>query len=539
MTTVAEKVASTLSRIGVRFVFGVPSGNWVDYLAAIEKTDGLEFVLVSNEGSAGFMADVCWRMTGRPAACFGTFGPGACNLSTGVCCGRLDRSPMIAFSDEMSDTMLHRTTQMNMDHQAFFAPITKWTTRLDPDRVEEILFEAERRALSEVPGPVHIGLPADGMGLREAGQENVERRKPDPIPAPGKDELTKMTEVFARSEKPVVALGITATRAGVRDKILALLERYHVPAVLTPMAKGMVPEGHPCYAGVLAHALADEVGKTHQQADLVVGVGYDPVEINYEDWIPEVPVLHLDTAPADLDLDRHRLACDVVGDLSASLDTLLALDVPARGWDLDALAERRAAMFEKLRAPANAFDPRSVLDGLREALPQDGVMTCDVGAHLHLIGQHWRTPAPELQLMTNGCSSMGYAIPSAIAVKLCRPDREVCGVTGDGGFLMMVGEMATAMRLGKRIVFVLMTDANLSLIRIKQEKKGNPRYGTRLHGDGYDSATTFFGVPVYPARTEREYKEALSQAFSGDGPAIVEAFVDSNAYDSLILRGNR
>ena len=114
----ARVFAQTLKDTGIRYIFGIPSGNWVDYMEAIRETEGIEFVLVSNEASGGFMADACWRLTGQMAACFGTFGPGACNLSTGVCCGLLDRSPMLVFTDEMSDQMLHRTTQMNIDHQA-------------------------------------------------------------------------------------------------------------------------------------------------------------------------------------------------------------------------------------------------------------------------------------------------------------------------------------------------------------------------------------------------------------------------------------
>ena len=166
-------------------------------------------------------------------------------------------------------------------------------------------------------------------------------------------------------------------------------------------------------------------------------------------------------------------------------------------------------------------------------------MTCDVGAHLHLIGQQWPTPAPDLQLMTNGCSSMGFAVPAAIAAKLSRPDQPVCAVVGDGGFLMTVGEMATALRHNLRVVFVLITDDDLSLIGIKQRRKDYPPYGTRLYGKKYTSANSFFGVPVLTARNADQYRRALSTAFEAEGPVIVEALVDPSEYDELLLRGNR
>lgn len=541
MPTVAEVFVETLETLGVRYIFGVPSGNWVDYLDAIETSENLEFILVSHEGAAGFMADVCWRLTGQLAACFGTFGPGACNLSTGVCGGYLDRSPMLVFTDEMNDRMRNRICQMNIDHQALFKPITKWSSRISNGSIRATLQKAHHIAVAEVPGPVHIGLPA-GIGADIAVAEDVVSPEiPSPIPAPDSAALEKMTDLFQSSRKPVAVLGISALRADSRDAVLDFLQKYRVPAVLTPMAKGLVPEDHPCYAGVLAHAMGNLVGEIHQQADLVLGIGYDPVEINYEDWIPDVPVAHIDTRPADLDTGNFRLGCDVVGSLDDALQFMRHMDVPARDWDLEELARHREALFRTFKAPEDAFGPRMVLEVLREILPRNGIMTCDVGAHLHLIGQQWQTGDPECQLMTNGCSSMGFGIPAAIAAKLVAPQRPVCCVTGDGGFYMMAGEMATAMRLERPVVFILITDAHLSLIRIKQERKGYGRYGTGLQSTtgGYRSSDTIFGVPVYAAGDAETYKKVLKEAFEAKGPVIIEAMVDTEEYDELVLQGNR
>jgi acetolactate synthase-1/2/3 large subunit len=536
METVAMVLAKTIKDLGIRYVFGVPSGNWIDYMAAIHKVDGLDFILVSNESSAGFMADVCWRLTGRVAACFGTFGPGACNLTTGVCGGYLDRSPMIAFTDEMSNEMLGRTTQMGIDHQTLFKPITKFTTRLQADRVREILYKAYSKAVSEVPGPVHIGLP-QGLGNMLSNEKDFDFVGIESLPSPSENELIEMELLFASSKKPVIAIGISAVRAGLGEQILRLAEKYCIPIVLTPMSKGMVPEDHKCYAGVLAHALANIVGQTHQQADLIIGIGYDPVEINYEDWMPNAPLLHIDTKPADIDSKKIKLGCNVKGDIKVSINRLLALNCPPKDWNLEELAIRKKMMFDKLKAPQGSFGPRMLLDCLREVLPASGIMTCDVGAHIHLIGQQWRTPSPECQIMTNGCSSMGFAIPAAIAAKLSCPDREVCCVVGDGGFNMSAGELATAQRLNLKIVFVVVRDQSLSLIRIKQQVKGHKEYGTSLN-QTYRTPTAYFGIPVLVAKSELEYRSALSNAFTANGPTIIEAYIDGAEYDGLVLKGN-
>lgn len=538
MTNVAKKTAESLRDLGVRYVFGVPSGNWVDFMEGIRETEGIEFILVSNEAAGGFMADVCWRLTGEVAACFGTFGPGACNLSTSVCCGYLDRSPMLVFADEMSDSMLPRISQMNIDQQSFFKPITKWQTRMSPNQVKTTIYTAYQKSVSEVPGPAYIGLPA-GIGTEDAAVELSEPHTFPSQPSPAPETLESMRALFHEAHKPVIVLGITALRAGVRSMVIQIAEKFRIPVVQTPMAKGMIPEDHPAYAGVLAHALGNHVGRTHQQADLVIGIGYDPVEINYEDWIPDVPLIHIDTIPADLDKNRFQLGCDVVGDLKTSVEYLAAAPGEKKDWDFAALESRRSTMFAALAASEGQFDPRAVLSGLREQLPKDGIMTCDVGAHLHLIGQAWKTYSPECQIMTNGGSSMGFGLPAAIAAKLCLPQRDVVCVTGDGGFLMMAGEMATAVRLGTKVVFVVMSDQNLSLIRIKQERKGYPCYGTPLYSDGYVSANNVFGVPVLAVDNSSDYQRALNEAFAAACPVIIEAFVKKKDYEEIILQGNR
>jgi len=534
MANVARYMAESLRELGVKYIFGVPSGSWTDFMEGIRLTEGIEFVLVSNEAAGGIMADVCWRLTGQVATCFGTYGPGACNLSTGVCCAHLDRSPMVALADEMPDALLPRITQMNINNAALFRPLTKHQTRLQENHVKSTIFSAFKAAVSEVPGPVYIGLPR-GIGSKEAAPEEVSIPKPTTIPAPPAADLEKMTVLFQKARMPVIALGITSIRAGIKDRILAIAENFQVPIILTPMAKGMVPDDHPLYAGVLAHAQADIVARTHQQADLVVGIGYDPVEINYEDWIPNVPLLHIDTIPADLDQTNFSIGCDVVGDLHISLDKLASIPADQKDWDITALKQRRLEMNRCLAPEPDKFDARTVLSLLRQKLPPDGTMTCDVGAHLHLIGQAWPTQHPASQIMTNGCSTMGFGIPAAIASALCRPDQETACVTGDGGFLMMAGEMATAKRLGCKIVFVLMSDQSLSLIKIKQERKNYANYGTALGSADSWLGETCFGVPVLQAADTKEYQNTLDEAFAAEGPVIIEVSIDPDDYEGLIL----
>ena len=537
--TVATELVETLRDLGVRYVFGVPSGGWTDYMEALRVTDGIDFILTTHEGAAGMMADVCGRLTGVPGVCFGTYGPGATNLATGVGEALLDRSPMIALTDEMPAPMRGRTTQMGIDHQALFKPLTKHTTRLRPEAVREILEDAARNALTPRRGPVHVGLPTD-LSAKAAGRGAGAVAEPPLAPRAADALLDEAARRIAAARKPLMAIGLGAVRAGVGDKAVALAEAHGMPVVLTPMAKGVLGEDHPLYAGVLFHALSDMVGETHRQADLVLAVGYDPVEFNYESWLPErAALISLDDAPADIDRAGYDLAVDAAGDIGASLDRLIRAPTGTSDWDLGALAARREAMFARLAPSNRGFGPRAALAVLREVLPPDGIMTCDVGAHTHLIGQLWRTPTPGAQIMTNGWSTMGFGVPAAIAAKLVFPDKAVCAVVGDGGFLMTAGEIATAVRYQISFVTVVLTDNDLALIRIKQQKKRYPIYGTPVRAQGAIGGPDIFGARVITAFDPQAFRAALIQAFAADGPTIVEAVVDSGEYDDLVLHKDK
>lgn len=535
--TFAKYLTTFFKKQGVNYIFGVPSGDWMSYMEAMEAGDP-EYVLVANEASGGFMATVYGWLTGSPGVCYGTTGPGATNLSTGVGSALLDRSPLIALTTEPPDHMVGRTTQMVIDHQTLFKPLTKHTFRMQAENIEQQLVQAVKTAKSETPGPVHIGLP-EGLGDKKVVASFPQVIEPALIPPPPADALAEMESALRKSSKPLLAVGLTAVRLGLGPLVVKVAEKYGIPVVLTPMAKGLIDEDHGCYAGVLFHALSDIVAKTNVQADLVVSIGYDPVEFNYESWMPVVPLVHIDTVPCDIDEAVYREVHDVTGHPQVALERLLALGLGTFSWDLEALRMRREEMFSRFEPKEGVFGPLSVLKILREILPDEGIMSCDVGAHTHLIGQAWRTRHPFGQLMSNGWSSMGFGIPAALGAKLARPEVPVACITGDGGYMMMAGEMATAKRIGLNIVFIVLSDTKLELIRLKQGKRGRITEGTSLSCEQPHMAEYMFGVPVLPADSAQSFRKALTEAFAAKGPVIVQAVIDPTEYEDLILRKHK
>ncbi|CVK19747.1 thiamine pyrophosphate-binding protein [Sporomusa sphaeroides] len=534
MPTLAEQLIKSFHALGVRYVFGIPGGPSIPYLDAM-RNNGIEFILVANEQSAAIMADVFGRLTGIPGVCHATFGPGATNLSTGIGGALLDRSPVIALTTEVKDAEVGRRVQMNIDHQALYQPITKRTFRMTKGNFTATATDAFRIATSGVPGPVHIGLPADIDGEMLDSGTLIHNYEKVPFSMPDPSLFRQVATLLMEAKKPVLAVGLTAVRLGLHKLIQEFVDNNNIPVVLTPMAKGVIPEDHPCYAGVLFHAKSDMVASIYRKADLVIGIGYDSIEFNYESWMPNVPLVHIDVDPVDITPDYHSIY-EITGNVSDTLSFLNSLKLPEYHWDFGQIQENKAQLFQALVPVCSNFSPSDLITTLREIVPQDTILTSDVGAHLHLLGQLWKTGEPNRFLITNGWSAMGFGIPAAIGAKLCQPSSTVICVTGDGGFLMNCGELLTARRLGLHIVVVVLCDRSLGLIDVKQQRQNLPQYGTDLYVGEYFGSDSFLGVPVLKARDQEEMRASLQKGLSMSGPVIIEALIDGSVYEQLIAK---
>jgi acetolactate synthase I/II/III large subunit len=528
--TIAEYIANQLFSHGIRYVFGIPGGPSIPYMEAF-KNAGIEFILTSNEASAGTMADVTGRLTGIPGVCHSTFGPGATNISTGIGGALLDRSPVIVFTSEMSDSMLYRTTQMNIDHQKLFGPLTIATFRAKPENIAEVMESAFRLCKGTYPGPVHIGLPAgiSGIELEEPVSsvfvaENI----------PFNNNLDKTISLLEHSNHPLMAVGLTAARLGLKAELLSYLDTHKMPVVLTPMAKEVIPYDHPCYAGVLFHSLSDYLEDIYEKTDLVIGIGYDPVEFNYEAWMPDVPLLHFDTRETDMPPGIN--VTQFIGPPEKWFGILKNHGTGSLIFESAIIKGIRDEMASVYNGFTSHFGPAAALKVLQDELPEDSIITSDVGSHLHLIGQFWNTHENGKLIMTNGWSSMGFGIPAAMAAQLNNADATVVCITGDGGFLMMAGEIITLKRYNLPVIIVVFSDGELNLIKIKQSWKGIPAYGTLLYPDDLFDADVFLGIRVLRADSTDGMRKAVIEALSVNEPVIINAVIDPEDYKWLIVR---
>jgi acetolactate synthase I/II/III large subunit len=414
----SELIVRILEQAGVRWVFGVPSGPVLPLIEALRKST-VQFVLTASETSAGFMASAVGYLTGIPGVCVSTVGPGATNLTTGVGCAWLDRAPVLAITCNVATPWLERRIQMRIDHHKLFAPLTKASLACRQDNVGELFAQAIATAAQEPPGPVHLDVPED---VAQAAAREIRivptsaRRLPDLA-----DEVAGAVSGALRSAtRPLLVAGLAFTRSDASQALRQFIERQNLPFVTTLHGKGFLPESHPNWVGVIGRARRSDVKKFTDQADLIIAVGYDPIEINYEEWVaPGMPIVHVSSEAAEsgeLNFVWNR-ACDLRRAVAA-----MSKIAPAKNhWSPEQWRAHREALELALRPKVENFAPFEALDILRESLPADGILAYDVGAHTHQIASQWRSDQPRTLLATNGWSSMGYAMPSAYAAKLVHP----------------------------------------------------------------------------------------------------------------------
>ena len=525
MSTVARQIGQRLHAAGIRHVFGHPGGEVVDLIEGF-RAAGLEFVLAKHETGAAFMAEAMASSTGRPGACLATLGPGATNLVTGVAQAYLDRAPLIALTGQLPVDRYEIVTHQKLDLRALFAPITKWQARVSAANAGAVTDRALRIALDPRQGPVFLEVPSDvpSQDARhgDTDAEKLDVRRGSAVPDPGS--VAAAVALLRKSRRPVLFAGLDALDEASAEPLRRFVEAWGFPTILSPKAKGLLRDDHPLSIGTIEGLGSAKLYEWVAGRDLVVMLGFDPVEFD-RDWPSPAPVIHVSPLPND---DRYyRSAVEVVGAIAASLDALGASAEPRETAD----AARFREEFRRFVRPARGgLTAQDVLGALRAALPEDALVSCDVGFNKSVSIQCWPAYAPRTFFVSNGLSSMGYGLPAAIGLKLAHPERAVACILGDGGFAMSVAELETAARLGLALTVVILADEALQQIKAGQERKGFPVTGTTFGALDYRALATAFGADGVEARTLDECRAAFRDAARSTRVTLVAAHVDPAGY---------
>ena len=529
-STVSLEIARYLRRLGVERAYGLPGGEVTHLIDAMIEA-GIEWVLVHHEAAAAHMADAESQVTGRPAVCVSTVGPGASNLVNGVANSYLERSRVIALVGEYDADERASMVHMNLDLKALFDPISAYVERVEAANLAATLSHSSNVLRSPVPGPVTL--------LVSAADQRV-RVNPLDLPAPlanGRapgSEAESVAEMLGAAASPALALGVGIRDPDLADSVRAMASALDLPMVITPKAKGWIPSDDPRLAGVLASYGSSGSEQLLAGADLILAIGLDGTDF-IRPWRFPAPLRLEPAARADPAVPGGQLCCELNLTLGELCESGLG---PFGGAERAARARGRAEVDRTAGdLPARplpdhmrgGLDPVDVLRAVRRATPRPAITTCDVGMFKLAICQYWDSYGPGTFLVSNGLSTMAYGLPAASAAALASR-QPVLSLVGDGGLLMGAGELETLARLELPVTVVVAVDSSLALIRLKAELDDLTEVPNDFSRADYVALGEALGVRGRRAETLAELEDAVATAVASGGPALIETPVDYTAY---------
>ena len=533
----SDLIVQCLENEGVRYVFGLPGEEILDILDSLLGSP-ITFIPTRHEQGAAFMADAYGRLTGRAGVCLSTLGPGATNLATGVADANLDRAPLVAISGQAGRDRVHKESHQRVDIVETLRPLTKWNTHVETSAVvPEVIRKAFKLAEAEKPGACHIEVPEDvAAEMVEGTPLSTERSR---RPSPDRLALQTAARLIEGASFPLIFAGNGVIRGGASQELRKFARSHGIPVVHTFMAKGSMPYDDDLSLLSAGLQARDYISCGFDKADLIIAVGYDPVEYAPKFWNPDrkKPIIHVDFTPAEVD-SFYQPAVEVVADVREALELLNGLVKGEK--DPAPFLTLRRFILEQLEEGATddsfPLKPQRILRDLRAHMGRDDILISDVGSHKLWIARTYPAYEPNTVLISNGFAAMGFALPAAISAKLVHPEKKVVAVSGDGGFLMNCQELETAQRLGLAVVNVIFRDGGYNLIQWKQQTHLGRESGVTFGNPDFVELARAFGAKGYRVDSARQLGPILAEAMAHPGPSIVDVPVDYRENAKLTAR---
>ena len=529
-TTVTRLIVKCLENEGVKFVFGIPGEENIHFMDALNGSS-IRFILVHHEQAASFMADMYGRVTGKAGVCSATLGPGAINLLLGTADAHTDSVPLVAISAQVGLNREYKETHQFVDLVSMFKPVTKWAAEIKiPSAVPEMVRKAFKVAQTERPGSCYLGVPQDLEEMSMSPRLRPLLRSEVYDSAPSPSQVSRAAKVLDAAKTPIVLAGHGAARENAQDAIIRFSEQLHIPVATTFMGKGVFPDMHPNALGTVGFMHHDYVNFGFDRADVLVCVGYDlqefdPVRINPK---ADKKIIHISSYAAEVDA-HYPVAVGIESNLSMALDDLAKgvrskEEVKVENRKIVDLL--RAELQEGARDDSFPVKPQRIVSDTRLALGDSDIVLVDTGALKMWMARLYPTFKPNTCLISNGLSTMAFALPGAIAVKLAYPERKVLAAAGDGGFLMLGSELETAVREHVPIVVLIWEDQAYGLIKWKMDLELSHHSSVDFQNVNFVKYAESFGAKGYRISHADELLPTLKSALEDDAVSVIACPVD-------------
>ena len=535
----------------VEYIFGIPGEETNDLMISLSESETIKFILVRHEQAAAFMADVYGRLTNKVGVCLATLGPGATNLTTGVASANMDRSPLLAITGQTEITKMHKESHQNMDPVTMFTPITKWTWSIrDADGIPEILRRAFKIATEEKKGATHLDLPVDVAKMETLLKPLSSKTRILSRPTPST--LQDAAKMILMAKAPIILVGNGCIRNNASHLIRRFTNLTGIYSMNTFMGKGVISDSSPTHMGTIGIKESDYALHALKLADIVISIGYDLVEYSPKNWNGSnlKKIIHIDSTSAEVD-NYYIPDLEISGDLRLTVklltNTIMRFQREMRITSTTKqhinLARTR---FQKIKEEVDwrieqfiddesfPIKPEKLILDVRKVLSSEDILVSDVGAHKLWIAKIFKTFSPNTCIISNGFCSMGFALPGSIGAQLACPSRKVVAICGDGGFLMNIQELETAVRLQLPIVIVVLCDSDLGVISTKQRLEFGRSVFTNFNNPDFVKLAEGFGAKGYRITSPSEFQLALKEALKSlTTPVVIAIDIDADRNELL------
>jgi acetolactate synthase-1/2/3 large subunit len=535
--TGSQLITVLLERQGVTTIAGIPGGANLPLYDALQASS-IRHVLARHEQGAGFIAQGIARVTGRPAVCLSTSGPGATNLLTAIADAKLDSIPLVAITGQVPRNMIGTDAFQEVNTFGLSLPITKHNFLVRSAlELLDVIPQAFRIAASGRAGPVLVDVPKDVQTEWVDVALLPEPGRADPPPLCSADDLRRAASMINAAQKPMLLIGAGIIAAGASNDLRNLMEKASIPAAATLLALGALPHDHPLYLGMVGMHAARFTNMLLDECDLLVGLGVrfdDRATGKAAEFCPHAKILHVDIDPSELGKIKQP-TLGLVADVGAALTALTPMIAPtARCHWLRRIDSVRARYPLVMPGADDPLRPYGIIRTAASLLPDDTIVTTDVGQHQMWVAQAYPFKRPRQWLTSGGLGTMGFGLPAAIGAAIACPGRTVACFSGDGSLLTNLQELATAAEEGVDVKIILLNNTHLGMVRQQQQLF----YGGRYHASRLKGHTDFvtiargFGVRAVDIGHTENPMGALADALCQPGPCLINVPItsDENVY---------